>query len=315
LKYKCAVLHELNKPLSLEYLEIPPLMSGQVLVKVHLAGLCGSQLNEIHGIKGNDKYLPHLLGHEGYGTVVDVGKDVTKVKSGDNVILTWIKCNGLEGGAKRYGKYNAGSITTFQEFSVISENRLVLAPFYNDVNKLALFGCMVPTGFGSVLNVNLGKSIRIFGVGNIGSAAIIAAKYASMEVYAVDISVDKLSYAKSLGADFVSLPKDNLSKVDVALDTTGNVKVIEQAFDSINDTGTLIVVGNGVGKVSFDPFEFIKGKKIVGSWGGNCNLDVDIDFFASIDISKIHIIYYDLDNINKAIEEFPTSCGKMLLRC
>jgi S-(hydroxymethyl)glutathione dehydrogenase/alcohol dehydrogenase len=178
-----------------------------------------------------------------------------------------------------------------------------------------MFGCMIPTGFGSVFNFFHGKTIRIFGVGGVGSAAILAAKCLSAEVYVVDTSVDKLLYAMRLGVDMLNLSHEKLSKVDVALDTTGNVNVIEQAFDSINDNGTLIIVGNGVGKISIDPFEFIKGKKIVGSWGGNCDLDIDINRFITVDTSKIKIITYRLDEINKAIEEFPKICGKVLLEC
>ena len=73
MKGLAAILVELEKPLVLEEVEIPKLTFGQVLVKVLCSGICGSQLGEIDGVKGADKYLPHLLGHEGTGVVKDCG--------------------------------------------------------------------------------------------------------------------------------------------------------------------------------------------------------------------------------------------------
>ena len=75
----------------LSFLRIIP---GQVLVKVECSGICGSQIGEISGAKGEDKYLPHLMGHEGCGYVLDVGEGVTKVKVGDKIILHWKKVKG-----------------------------------------------------------------------------------------------------------------------------------------------------------------------------------------------------------------------------
>ena len=89
---KAAILTELRKPLVIAEIEIPQeLKIGQVLVKVHFSGICGSQLGEIDGAKGEDKYLPHLLGHEGSGTVVSIGPGVKTVSVGDKVVLHWRK--------------------------------------------------------------------------------------------------------------------------------------------------------------------------------------------------------------------------------
>ena len=68
---KAAILVEQCKPLVIADIELPPALDvGQVLVKVHYSGICGSQLGEMDGAKGEDKFLPHLLGHEGSGTVI-----------------------------------------------------------------------------------------------------------------------------------------------------------------------------------------------------------------------------------------------------
>src|SRR3990167_10583373 len=87
-----AVLIKQNEPLVLfKNIIKPKPKRGQALVKILFAGLCHSQLMEISGSRGEDKYLPHLLGHEGVGTVVEIGEGVTKVKVNDEVILGWIK--------------------------------------------------------------------------------------------------------------------------------------------------------------------------------------------------------------------------------
>ncbi|SVD36234.1 uncharacterized protein METZ01_LOCUS389088, partial [marine metagenome] len=88
---KAAVLVELNKPLEIMSLRNQPLLPGQVLVKVLYSGVCRSQLMEVRGLRGEDSWLPHLLGHEGSGIVLAKGPGVTKIEVGDEVILTWIK--------------------------------------------------------------------------------------------------------------------------------------------------------------------------------------------------------------------------------
>ena len=78
---KAAILMESNEPLIVADVEMPQdLVHGQVLVKVIYSGICGAQINEIEAAKGPDKFLPHLLGHEGSGKVLDVGPGVTTVE-------------------------------------------------------------------------------------------------------------------------------------------------------------------------------------------------------------------------------------------
>lgn len=86
-----AVLEQLNKPIKIRELTIPDLKPGQVLVEVAYSGVCHSQLLEVCGKQGHDRFPPHTLGHEGSGTVLKVGAGVTKIKPGDHVVLSWIK--------------------------------------------------------------------------------------------------------------------------------------------------------------------------------------------------------------------------------
>jgi S-(hydroxymethyl)glutathione dehydrogenase/alcohol dehydrogenase len=156
MKCLAAILVRQNAPLALQEIEIPRLSVGQVLVKLCCSGICGSQVGEINGAKGPDRFLPHLLGHEGTGKVMEYGEGVRLVKPGDKVVLHWRKGAGLESMTPTYhsslGTVNAGWVTTFNEYAVVSENRLTPIPADFDSAAGALFGCAVTTAFGVVNN-------------------------------------------------------------------------------------------------------------------------------------------------------------------
>ena len=87
-----AILVEQNKPLVIDQIKIPDqLKAGQVLVEIYVSGICGSQIGEINGVKGEDKYLPHLIGHEGCGRVKKIGSGVATLNINDKVVLHWKK--------------------------------------------------------------------------------------------------------------------------------------------------------------------------------------------------------------------------------
>ena len=93
---KAAILEKIDAPLVIREVDLTPLKFGQVLVKILVSGLCGAQLHEIRGHKGNAKFLPHLMGHEGCGIVDKVGLGVTTVKPGDKVVMHWRPGSGVE---------------------------------------------------------------------------------------------------------------------------------------------------------------------------------------------------------------------------
>ena len=291
MKTKAAVLFHPGNPLRIEEIEIPKLKTGQVLVRMLASGICRAQLNEVRGWKGEDKFLPHLLGHEGAGVVEEIGTGVTKVKQGDYVVTSWIKGKGHDGGGAQYKlgeiTVNAGPITTFGKKSVISENRLVKVPSEVPPHIAALLGCAVPTGAGIIfhtLKVKKGSSIAIFGAGGVGASAILAAKMRGCKIIlAVDISEEKLQFARTLGATHTSL-FDNLKpfSVDYSIEASGNKKAMEKAIEAVSDHGQAVIAGNlkKGEKISLDPFELIKGKRIMGTWGGEADIDRDIPLYA-----------------------------------
>ena len=95
--FRAAILERNNTPLVLDEVTFEgPLDAGQVLVDVCYTGICGKQIEEITGARGEDPFLPHLLGHEGSGIVLDIGPGVKKVSPGDKVVLHWMKGSGID---------------------------------------------------------------------------------------------------------------------------------------------------------------------------------------------------------------------------
>lgn len=326
---QAAVLFEIDKPLEIIDLSLPPLKPGQVLVEIAVSGVCHSQLNEWKGLRGPDKFLPHCLGHEGAGTVVSIGDDVAKVKAGDRVVLSWIKGQGKDVPGTVYessrGKVNSGAIATFMRHTVTCENRLTVIPEDMPFTEAALLGCAIPTGAGVVFNtaqIKPGKSVAIFGVGGIGLSALMGAKAAGAgKIIAVDVIPEKLAKAKEMGAtDTVDGTQGNVldairaltegKGVDVAIEAAGRVPVMETAFESVRNGGGLCVLAGNppAGEtLRLNPFSLIAGKRIQGTWGGESAPDRDLPKFigmfrdGKLPLGRLLGEVYSLDRINEAM--------------
>ncbi|ABD08500.1 Alcohol dehydrogenase superfamily, zinc-containing [Rhodopseudomonas palustris HaA2] len=329
--FRAAVLRELNRPLAIETVEAPPLAAGQVLVKLAYSGVCHSQVMEARGGRGVDRYLPHMLGHEGSGVVVETGAGVTKVKTGDRVILGWIKGKGADAQGIRYksgdGFINAGAVTTFNEYAVVAENRVTLLPQGLPMDVAVLFGCALPVGAGIVINIAKpapGSTLAVFGLGGIGLSALMACKlFDCRQLIAVDVEPAKLAMARELGAtatidasqqDPVAAIRELTGGlgVDYAIESAGLVRVIEQAFDATRRFGGLCVFAShprSGEKIALDPFELICGKRILGTWGGDANPDRDVDLLAGLfragklPLASMFSRRYALDEINIALDD------------
>ncbi|MEW6419819.1 MAG: zinc-binding dehydrogenase [Nitrospirota bacterium] len=330
MKTLAAVLYEINKPLQIEELIVPELKPGQVLVNVVYSGICHSQLNEIRGLKGEDKFLPHTLGHEGSGIVEAIGEGVKKVKIGDYVVLTWIKGSGADVPSTFYKRsdgtiINSGAISTFLTKAVISENRLVKIPKEMSLREASLLGCAIPTGAGIVMNtakVSSNNSVAIFGIGGIGLSALLAAKLAGAKVIiAIDVLDHKLEQAIKFGATHTinARKQDVLSEimnisnnlgVDYAIESAGKKESMETAFQSVRDNGGLCIIAGNLPQgeqISINPFDLIKGKRIIGTWGGETNPDKDIPRYVDLYLSgkfKLEALIthlYKLEDVNEAL--------------
>lgn len=320
MKTKAAVLRNIGGPLIIEELEIPKLEAGQVLVKVLYSGLCRSNINEINGRKGSE-FIPHLTGHEASAMVIEVGDGVTKVGEDDFVVCSWIKGSGLEAQAVRYksgkGLVNAGTCSTFSEYAVISENKIVRICKEVKPDAAALLGCAVPTGAGIIDNeiLKLKQKIAVFGIGGIGASALMRATVLNRDLNCVafDVVPWKLIWANvRLGVRAVNANHFNHSGIfDLAIECSGNKSAMEMAFNCLKNDGTAIIAGNlEPGEhISIDPFDLVKGKKLRGTWGGECFLDKDIPFYAKeylkgkLPIGKLITKIYSFDKINDGIKD------------
>lgn len=328
-KTTAAVLVELRAPLEVAELDLPELQYGQVLVEIHFSGICGAQINEIEGAKGPDKFLPHLLGHEGSATVLGVGPGVKRVKAGDLVVMHWRQADGIQAEPAAYSwngrRVNSGWVTTFGKHSIVSENRLTPIPKDFDRRIAPLFGCAVTTAMGVVNNdaqIAVGQSLVIFGVGGVGLNLAQAAEMVSANpIVAIDIVDGKLAMAKRFGATHTinSKTADVAAEVrkivgqagaDVVVDTTGIARVIELAYDLTHADGKTILVGvpkkgDNISIYSL-PLHFKKVLK--GSHGGGTKPDVDIPRYLRLmeagKLSLDGIVTHELklEQINEAIE-------------
>jgi len=341
MKMKAAILETLNAPLVLDEIEVPNLECGQVLVQVHCSGICGAQLNEIAGIKGEDKFLPHLLGHEGGGVVLKVGPGVTQAQKGDHVVLHWRKGVGINAKTAKYrwGErvVNAGWVTTFSEYTVGSENRVTPIPKDVPFEIAALMGCAVTTALGLINNLaqlKIGQSIAIFGCGGVGLNVVQGAVMVSADpIIAIDIYDHKLEMAREFGATHLINPnktdvREEVLKivgpkgVDVFVENTGLVRLIEQAYALTASQGRTILVG--VPRHDEDitihslPLHF--GKVLTGCEGGETSPTVDIPRYLNLyqkgklKLDRIITHRYPLVEINTAIDKIRTGeVGRCML--
>ena len=330
MKTTAAILVETGRPLEVADIEIPPLKPGQVLVRLAYSGVCHTQLLECRGFRGEDRFLPHCLGHEGSGTIVDVGLDTTKCRVDDRVILSWIKGSGGDVPGSTYkwnGRtVNAGGLTTFMTHAVVSENRTTKLDDDVDFPVAALIGCACATGAGSVWNsaaVQKGETLAVFGTGGVGLCAVAAGVLAEAKaVIAIDVNPTRLKLATQLGATHTidASQGDVVAKIrelfpgglDHAVEASGRPAVMRQALACVRARGgQATVIGNAhFGEMlEINPGELNQGKRLVGTWGGDCDPDRDFEkisrLVASGRLPLDHLLgkRYSLDEVNDALSD------------
>jgi S-(hydroxymethyl)glutathione dehydrogenase/alcohol dehydrogenase len=339
---KAAVLAQSRQPLVVDEISFPAeLAAGQVLVKVLYTTICGAQINEIEAAKGPDKFLPHLLGHEATAQVLEIGPGVTNVKPGDTVVLHWRPSLGIQCQTPAYQwrgkKLNAGWVTTFNEYAVISENRMTVIPADYDLKAAPLLGCAITTAAGVINNdahVKIGESVVVFGVGGVGLNVVqFANLVGAYPIVAVDLIESKLDMAKSRGATHCinASNADDLDgrirKIvgekgpDKVIETTGVKSVIELAYNLTHPDGTCVLVGVPSEKVSIYTLPIHFNKVLTGSHGGDAVPQIDIPRLIKLNkagrLSFDGIITHEfpLDEINAALDVVRGgTAGRVLVR-
>jgi S-(hydroxymethyl)glutathione dehydrogenase/alcohol dehydrogenase len=351
---KAAVLYEPNMPLKLEDVELDEPQANEILIKLEAVGVCHTDYSFMTGKMPVS--MPVVVGHEGCGIVEKVGPGVTSVKPGDKVVtmvsFSCGKCRYCAEGrptmcdenlnimmmaelphfaGKRIHKgdqylnqlFGLGS---FAEYCVVHERSAVKVRNDAPSDVVCLLGCGTTTGIGAAINtaaIKPGDSAVIFGVGGVGTSAVMGAKLAGAgTIIAVDTSSRKLEMAKEFGADFLINPKEveNVpAKVkeltggagaDAAIEAAGIASVMEQAFASIHNAGVCVIAGMApLGEmVSFAPFEFLLGKQIKGTCQGDIVPSVDVPRFVDmfmagkLPIDKLITKTFSLDQVNEAFD-------------
>ena len=269
MKTRAAVAWEAGKPLEIEELDLDGPKEGEVLVKIIATGVCHTDAFTLSG-EDPEGIFPSVLGHEGAGIVVEVGKNVTSVKPDDHVIPLYTpecrECNfclnpktnlcqairetqgqGLmPDGTSRFsfkGKpvYHYMGCSTFSEYTVMPE--IALAKVREDApfDKICYIGCGVTTGIGAVFfdaKVEPGSNVVVFGLGGIGLNVIQGANMAgAYKIVGVDINEEKVALAEKFGmTDFIN-PKKIENVVEAIVDITKGGA--DYSFECIGNVNTM----------------------------------------------------------------------------
>ena len=267
-------------PLRIDEINLPDPGPHQVVVKQFASGICHSQLHQMHGPRG----APQLLGHESTGTVVAAGSEVTHVKEGDRVMVTWVprspdlgrRPNPISLELADGSTAISQGVFTWADNTIADEQYIVSMPDDVRTDVTAIIGCAIMTGSGAAYHtagVKQGESVAVFGVGGVGLSAIVAAAVIGADpIIAVDLSDEKLEFAKKFGAtigvnasagdaveqvralttsdtefDFMGRP---LAGVDYAFDCIGVKQTMEQILPAarpgvigVRTGGTAVLVG------------------------------------------------------------------------
>lgn len=313
---KAAVLYEANTPLVIEDISTRKPQAHEVLIRVAFSGLCHSDLHFMEGLYPHP--MPVVLGHEAAGIVEQVGSEVTYVKPGDHVVSCLsVFCGTCEncttgrpaictntdvklpaGKAERLEwekekqLHTFANLSAFAEQMLVHENAIVKVREDMPLDRAALVGCGVVTGFGAAMNtakVAVGETVAVIGCGGVGMAAVNGAYVAgAARVIAVDTNPAKLQLATKLGATDIVNPNDgdpverilDMTKGGVhhAIECLGLKVTAEQAFQMLAFGGTATIVGMVPfgEKLELHGADFLRERRIQGSSMGSNRFRVDM---------------------------------------
>ncbi|KAG9520769.1 GroES-like protein, partial [Aureobasidium melanogenum] len=229
---RALIVRELGGPFTFEDVIVDDIRPDEALVKIEASGICRTDLHCAAGHR--PVQVPAVLGHEGAGTVLEVGENVTGIQPGDKVLLSYSICRVCKqccSGNRAYcekilalnfsGKREDGTSpltlpdgkalfsnffgqSSFSSLAVVNGASLVKVPSDTPSDLFATLGCSMETGIGAIFNtldVQPESTVAVFGVGSLGLYAIMACKLRqAKEIIAIDIQPSRLELAKELGA-------------------------------------------------------------------------------------------------------------------
>ena len=231
MKTRAAIARKAGEKLSIETVDLDGPREGEVLVEMKATGICHTDEFTLSGADP-EGIFPVILGHEGAGVVVDVGKGVTSLQRGDHVIPLYTpECRQCEyclsrktnlcvairatqgrgvmpDGTSRFSCdgepiFHYMGTSTFANFSVVPE--IALAKIRKDapLEKVCYIGCGVTTGIGAVINtakVEPGARVVVFGLGGIGLNVVQGARMAGADmIVGVDLNPNRRAMAEKFG--------------------------------------------------------------------------------------------------------------------
>ncbi len=221
-KARVVVLPKDPGPLQVQELRLPDPKPHQVVVQQFASGVCHSQLHQMHAPRAT----PVVLGHESTGVVLARGREVTHLREGDKVFVTWVPRDkprssrpaeavtlDLADGSTAVSQ----NVFTWADHTIADEQYVVKVPQDTPSDVTAIIGCAVMTGAGAVMHtarVKRGESVAVFGVGGVGLSAVAAAREAGADpLIAVDLDDRKLEFARRFGAS-VSVNASRVNAVE-----------------------------------------------------------------------------------------------------
>lgn len=330
--FRAAILERSGEPLVAGMIKpVDSLKAGQVAIRVRYSGICGAQINEIEAAKGPDKFLPHLLGHEGLGEVVGIGPLVKSVAVGDTVVLHWMPGAGIQSDPATYEwegrRLNAGWVTTLSEYTIVSENRVTRFESSLDPRYAPLLGCAATTAAGVIgrdAQLRLGESVVVLGTGGVGLLVVEAARASGGHpIVGVDLVEERLNHALLMGAAVAlntaaigeGLERAILDALggmapDVVIETTGATAMIELGYRLVGGGGRCVLVGvprhDQPAAIDTLPLHF--DAVLTGSKGGATRPEVDIPRLARLAVvglfrlQDLPLTMLSLDQVNDGID-------------
>lgn len=262
---KAAVLREIGKPITIEEVATPSPGAGEVLIRTEACGVCHSDLHLADGdwdlLRPITK-VPLILGHEVAGSVARVGEGVTQLRVGDRVGVPWIywtcgECEFCKEGRETLClKQKITGCTVdggFAEYLVAPATHAAQLPARLSSAEAAPLLCAGLTVYKAMKasGVKARQRLAVFGTGGLGHLAIQIARAMDVQVCAIDVTDEKLEFAKSLGAEWtVNAATEQVPKrlraiggAHVALVTSASAAVYETALRCLRRGGTMAVVG------------------------------------------------------------------------
>jgi alcohol dehydrogenase, propanol-preferring len=316
---KAAVVHAFGQPLIVDDVPVPEVPDGQVLVKIVASGVCHTDLHAADGDWPVKPALPFIPGHEGVGYVARLGRGVKFLKEGDRVGVPWLhtacgRCEHCITGWETLCDHQQMTGYTvnggYAEYTLADPGYVGLLPDALEFAPAAPVLCAGVTVYKGlkVLDCKPGDWVAISGIGGLGHMAVQYARAMGFHVIAVDIAEDKLSLARSLGAELAinAALEDPVAAVHRAVRGAHGVLVtavsrvaFEQGLGMLHKRGTLSLVGLPPGSFDLPIFDVVLNAKTVrGSIvGTRKDLEESLAFAADGKVAA-HFSMGRLDDIN-----------------